>query len=123
MENNEVVRILAAARFKARSDTLKNWSEQNPVLLAGEPGAVIGLNTIGDGLEPSNRKVKIGDGVTPWNNLSWWEGVKGEDGKDYVLTEADKQEIAEDIKESLGDIEIALNRIIEIQNSLIGGDE
>ena len=123
MGNNDVVRILAAARFKARSDTLKNWSEQNPVLLAGEPGVVIGLNTIGDGLEPSNRKVKIGDGITPWNNLSWWEGVKGEDGKDYVLTKADKEEIAEDIKESLGDIETALDRIIEIQNSLIGGDE
>lgn len=111
MENKEIVRILADARFKMRSDTLKNWAEKNPILLVGEPGAVIGVNAIGDGLESSNERVKIGDGITPWNNLSWWEGVKGEDGKDYVLTEADKEEIAEEVKELIdlpdgGDVDL-----------------
>ncbi len=97
MEKSEVVRILATARFKARSDTLKNWLEQNPILLSGEPGVVIGLNTAGDGLENPQEKIKIGDGITPWNNLLWWQGVKGEKGdndKDYILTDADKTEIA-----------------------------
>ena len=51
------------------------------------------------------------------------KGDKGEDGKDYILTETDKEEIAEDVIESVGDIDAALDRIIEIQNSLIGGDE
>lgn len=44
-------------------------------------------------------------------------------GNDYVLTEADKNEIAEIAKAgAIGDIETALDSIIAIQNSLLGGD-
>ena len=59
------------------------------------------------------------------------QGEKGEKGdagyspvvgKDY-FTEADKQQIAADVTSALmPDVEAALNRIIEIQNELIGGD-
>lgn len=72
MENNEVIRILANARFKTRSDTGVNWEKANPVLLAGEPGVVT------DGSE--SEKIKFGDGMTPWNELGWWKGPQGDPG-------------------------------------------
>ena len=70
MSEREIVKILAAARFKPRSDTLANWESKNPILLSGEPGVVI------DGTE--TNKIKFGDGVTPWNELGWWKGPKGD---------------------------------------------
>ena len=70
MSEREIVKILAAARFKPRSDTLENWESKNPILLSGEPGVVI------DGTE--TNKIKFGDGVTPWNELGWWKGPKGD---------------------------------------------
>ena len=61
--------------------------------------------------------------------------IKGDKGDSYVLTEEDKQEIAgmvdvgggdsytkAEIDAKIGDIETALDSIIAIQNSLIGGD-
>lgn len=72
MSEKDVVKILAAARFKYRSDTLVNWNGKNPILLSGEFGIAI------DGTETD--KVKIGDGNTPWNELPWWRGPKGLDG-------------------------------------------
>lgn len=72
MSEKDIVRILASARFKFRSDTSENWLKLNPILLSGEFGVVI------DGTETD--KVKIGDGVTPWNELGWWKGPKGDTG-------------------------------------------
>ena len=46
--------------FQFKRDTAKNWQTNNPVLSEGEPGFVIGDN-----------RLKIGDGVTPWNELSF----------------------------------------------------
>lgn len=43
-------------------------------------------------------------------------------GDSYVLTEQDKEEIANLVSVEMGDIDSALDSIIEIQNSLIGGD-
>ena len=133
MNNDMLFQILAQARFKPRSDTFENWEAKNPILLSGEPGVVI------DGTE--TEKIKFGDGDTPWNDLGWWYGPKGdkgdtgekgaqgeqgiqgpkgdtgERGDSYVLTEADKVEIA-DI--ATADINTALDGIIAIQNSLKG---
>ena len=81
MSEKEIVRILAAARFKPRSDTLDNWEKENPILLSGEPGVVTGLNVDGDNLEDKTEKIKFGDGVTPWNNLGWWKGPSGPKGE------------------------------------------
>ena len=72
MSEKEVVRILATARFKTRSDYKANWESINPILLSGEPGVVI------DGNE--TEKIKFGDGITPWNELGWWKGPKGDKG-------------------------------------------
>ena len=127
MTEKDNTRILAAARFKSRSDTLENWEKENPVLLSGEPGVVI------DGTE--SEKIKFGDGVTPWNELGWWKGPKGEKGdqgekgdtgtqglpgKDAVVDQSYNPEsenpqsgkaVAEAINEKLGDIETLLGGI------------
>ena len=111
MEN--ITRIAADIRLKPRSDYAANWRAINPVLLAGEPGVVI------DGNE--TKKIKFGDGVTPWNDLGWWKGPKGEkgdtgptgpqgpqglQGESYVLQEQDKVEIAEMILENFTDVAV-----------------
>lgn len=70
-------------RFLPRSDTFENWEAQNPVLGAGEWGAVIGQTAAGDQLDTVQR-IKVGDGVTPWNELPWWNGPQGEKGDDGV---------------------------------------
>ena len=45
-------------RIKLRRDTAVNWTTENPILAAGEPG-----------LETDTGKIKYGDGVTRWNVL------------------------------------------------------
>ena len=47
------------ARVIQRADTADNWAAANPVLLDGEMGFV----------KDSPGQYKMGDGVTPWNNL------------------------------------------------------
>lgn len=61
--------IYGKARIAYLSGKLEEWKELNPVLLSGEFGIVTNGN--------ENEKVKIGDGVTPWNELDWWKGPKG----------------------------------------------
>lgn len=50
-------------RMQQRNDTAANWSSINPVLAAAE----IGYDT-------TNKKFKIGDGSTTWNNLPYFSG-------------------------------------------------
>lgn len=45
-------------RFKLRRGTAFNWTYNNPILLAGEPG-----------IETDTRKWKTGNGVDAWNDL------------------------------------------------------
>ena len=54
-------KIFLNSHFAFRSDTLENWQRENPVLENGEPSIV------SDGNE--NEWLKIGDGVTTWNDL------------------------------------------------------
>ena len=46
--------------IKLRRDLSTNWSNSNPILASGEPG-----------LETDTLKVKYGDGITNWANLSY----------------------------------------------------
>ena len=63
------------------------------------------------------------DGKDGKDGVDGKDGEKGEKGDDYVLTESDKEEIAELVAQTeIGDIDTALDNIIAIQNSLIGGD-
>lgn len=48
------------AIFRIRRDEAADWASVNPVLALGEPG-----------LETDTRKVKYGDGSTPWNSLGY----------------------------------------------------
>lgn len=97
-------KIYLNSTFGYREDTLKNWQTANPVLEKGE------ISFVRDGYD--GKFVKIGDGHTAWNSLPFAplpkgekgdkgekgvdgkDGVNGKDGADYVLTEADKAEIA-----------------------------
>lgn len=47
-------------RIKLRRDTAANWTLNNPILAAGEPG-----------YETDTTKTKIGDGTTHWANLTY----------------------------------------------------
>lgn len=47
-------------RFQVRRGYREAWERNNRVLACGEPGFVIDLG-----------KLKIGDGVTPWNELKY----------------------------------------------------
>ena len=46
--------------FKLKRGTASRWAQINPILQQGEPGFVIDLN-----------RLKIGDGITPWNELPY----------------------------------------------------
>lgn len=46
--------------FLIRRDTAANWTSVNPILGTGEPG-----------LETDTKRVKYGDGITPWNTLTY----------------------------------------------------
>ena len=65
-------KIKARARFGFRSDTLANWENENPVLLAGEFAVVTDNGNI--------KRVKIGDGEHSFSDLDWWYGPTGEKG-------------------------------------------
>jgi hypothetical protein len=47
-------------RIKVRHDTYQNWYDANPTLALGEPG-----------FEVDNNRVKYGDGITAWRDLSY----------------------------------------------------
>lgn len=49
--------------FQLRRGLQATWEKNNPILAAGEPGYVIDKNLL-----------KIGDGITPWNELQFLTG-------------------------------------------------
>ena len=49
--------------FKLKRGTAARWAEVNPILEEGEPGFSIDTN-----------QLKVGNGVTPWNDLPYIEG-------------------------------------------------
>lgn len=51
------------ARFQQKTDTSSNWTLNNPTLLLGEIG-----------IESDTNKFKIGNGLNPWNLLSYAVG-------------------------------------------------
>lgn len=61
---------VVSAIFRIRRDTASNWTSTNPVLKLGEPG-----------LETNTRRIKYGDGSTPWNSLGYsavqWADITG----------------------------------------------
>jgi hypothetical protein len=58
--------------IQLRRDTASNWSAENPVLKSSELAA-----------ETNTRKIKIGNGSTPWNSLPY-AGTLGPTGRNGV---------------------------------------
>jgi hypothetical protein len=57
--------MMIKTRIRNKRDTLNNWTAKNPILLSGEIA-------IAD--DEENIKLKIGDGVTPYNSLPFYVG-------------------------------------------------
>jgi hypothetical protein len=49
-----------AVQIQNRNDTAANWVSENPILAQGEIG-----------IETDTRFVKLGDGITNWNDLGY----------------------------------------------------
>lgn len=60
--------------FRLKRGTATRWSEVNPILDPGEPGFITDEN-----------RLKIGDGITPWNNLPYM-------GESNVISEPVKED-------------------------------
>jgi Major tropism determinant N-terminal domain len=59
--------------FQLRRGTAAEWTAANPVLASGEQG-----------FESDTRRIKVGDGTTPWSLLPYASGPGGATGFDYV---------------------------------------
>ena len=59
--------------FKLKRGTAARWAEVNPILETGEPGFVYDTN-----------RLKIGDGITHWNDLPYIDGKRSVEDFDYV---------------------------------------
>lgn len=53
-----------STRIQLRRGTKAFWADENPILFSGEPG-----------WEKDTRKMKVGDGETPWNELPYSPNV------------------------------------------------
>lgn len=66
---------MAFRRILIRRDTAANWTASNPTLGAGELGG-----------ETDTGKLKIGNGSTAWNSLSYQAGVTSVNGNTGIVT-------------------------------------
>ena len=64
--------------YKLRGDTLNNWSTKNPVLAEREPAIVIIPADSNSGLNEPAVLLKIGDGTTAFNDLSYLSAIAGD---------------------------------------------
>lgn len=62
------------AVFKLRRGLAKDWTQANPILNAGEPA-----------VEIDTLKMKIGNGLTPWNDLPYTAGDNGGVGETIIV--------------------------------------
>lgn len=58
--------------FLLKRGTAARWAEVNPILERGEPGFVYDTN-----------RLKIGDGVTHWNDLPYIDGKRSVEDYEY----------------------------------------
>ena len=64
-----------AARIQLKRDNAANWTVNNPILLPGEPG-----------FEVDTNKLKLGNGVSRWNDLSYiTDGIQIDQSAQYIL--------------------------------------
>ena len=61
---------MSTVRIQVRRGTSTDWSSVNPTLAAGEIG-----------FETNTKKIKVGDGTTAWNSLSYVSSDSGAVGE------------------------------------------
>ena len=54
------------ARILIRGDTAAAWTADNPILAAREPA-----------IETDSKRMKVGDGVTAWTDLAYFDPLSG----------------------------------------------
>lgn len=74
--------------FKFKRGVSSVWKTLNPILDAGEPG-----------FELDTHKLKIGDGLTHWNDLDYLNGSDESDLKESDFLFASKEQIEKLFKE------------------------
>jgi hypothetical protein len=57
---NDTTEVVLNSVIKLKRGTEGRWNETNPILAQGEPGFVSDMN-----------KLKVGDGITSWNDLPY----------------------------------------------------
>lgn len=75
-----------ADKIQIRRDSAADWTSVNPVLADGEIG-----------IEQDTRKIKIGDGVTEWNSLSYWFETSSVNWGDIVGTLSDQTDLQNEL--------------------------
>lgn len=86
MAYNNVVRVT----LKIRNDLAANWTNNNPILAQGEFG-----------LENNSFLLKVGDGVTPWNDLRYLNKLDSR----YLMTNTDGTiSFSQDFKDLLNNV-------------------
>jgi len=78
------------ARFELRRNTSTNWTNINPILLAGEPG-----------VELDTGQMKVGDGIRRWNSLPY-VGTGGGVGATGPLIFTASQQSGKDLRTLTG---------------------
>lgn len=72
------VKVIKTTFQLKRADSL-TWLSLNPILSAGEPG-----------FELDTHRLKIGDGKTDWNHLTY---INGENNEEVLKTPISKEQI------------------------------
>ena len=67
-----------ATKIQLRRDTSANWQGTNPVLAQGEPG-----------VELDTKKMKVGDGISAWNDLDYVAGGNSENSTTNMFVKLD----------------------------------
>lgn len=62
-------------RIQSKYDTYQNWTTNNPTLLAGEIAIVVVPASAGAVTQEPAILIKVGDGTTAFNDLSWVSGL------------------------------------------------
>jgi len=67
-----------ATKIQLRRDTSANWQGTNPILAQGEPG-----------VELDTKKMKVGDGISAWNDLEYVAGGTEENSTTNMFVKID----------------------------------
>jgi hypothetical protein len=78
------------ARITFRRATTKEWENNDPVLLSGEPA-----------IDTTANKFKIGDGISPWSSLDYVDGGAGGGGGSFWVNNGNFPEAVTNAAEAI----------------------